>query len=87
MTKARLFEDRARQRRWTGSRALVLVPRDQCPECHGPTQTRGVINVPLFAHGGYGAALATSQRWCPCGYISATDTREINPRPYREGAA
>ena len=86
MTKARLFGDRARQRRWTGSRALVPLPRDRCPDCQGPTQTRGITNVPLFSHGGYGAAKQTTQRWCPCGWMSAVDVVEVNPRPFRDEA-
>lgn len=83
MTRPRLFSERARQRRRTGSKAPVPLPRDRCPDCSGPTSTRGITNVPLFTHGGYGAATETRQRWCPCGWMSAIDTAEINPRPFR----
>jgi len=65
----------------------VPVTTATCPACQLPLTTVTVVEPPLFSHGGYGAARATRQRWCPCGWMSAVDINEINPRPYREGAA
>lgn len=67
--------------------ALVPVVRATCPACQLPLADQTVVEVPLFAHGGYGAARATTMRWCPCGWRQRPDVTEINPRPYRQGAA
>ena len=76
--KAALFDAPKRQR-WTGSRALVLLPSDACPSCGGTLQTMSVGQPALFRHGGYGATLASTVRWCHCGWRLEAVRQETRP--------
>ena len=76
--KAALFET-PRRRRWRGSKALVPLPRDACPSCGGELQVLVVGQAALFRHGGYGATLASTVRWCHCGWRLEAQRQEVRP--------
>lgn len=74
----RLFEVEAKER-WTGSRALVPLPKDACPHCGGELDVETVDQRPLLRHGGYGAALSTTMRYCRCGWRMQAAQSEVKP--------
>lgn len=74
----RLFDVAAKER-WTGSRALVLVPADACPSCGAELDTESVDQRPLLRHGGYGAAERTTMRHCRCGWRMQSERSEVKP--------
>jgi hypothetical protein len=74
-----LFDTTPRQK-WTGSRALVPLPREACPECHGPLSERAFGQLSLFVHGGYGAVRTQVTAWCHCGWTLVRSVTETNPR-------
>lgn len=61
MDRVALFEVTP-AKRWTGSRALVVVVG--CPDCGGPLVERTVGQMALFVHGGYGADRTST--WAIC---------------------
>lgn len=78
--KAALFDAPAKQR-WTGSRALVPFVRDSCPQCGGALHSITAAQPALFRHGGYGADLVSTIRWCPTdGWRIEVERQERNPR-------
>ena len=79
MNKDGLFEvDKAE--RWTGSRALVPLSRDVCPECAADMHTFTVAQPALVRHGGYGATSVTKSVSCPdCGWHLTNAVSEERP--------
>jgi hypothetical protein len=75
----RLFEV-AQRERWMGSKALVVLPREVCPECHGPLSERTFGQLALFRHGGYGADRSQVTAWCHCGWTLIRAITETNPQ-------
>jgi hypothetical protein len=66
--------------RWTGSTELVVVDRDRCPGCAGPLVEWGMVEAPLFRHGGHGAARETLVWLCvPCGWSGRSQVTEVRP--------
>lgn len=72
--------DAPERERWTGSRALVPFDRDACPVDQGPLSVIVVGQPALFRHGGYGADLTSTVRWCAlCGWQLLAQTQETKP--------
>lgn len=67
------------RRRWTGSRALVALPRDRCPHCHQGLDVITFTQPALFRHGGHGAHHTSTVRACPCGWRLVAQTQETRP--------
>lgn len=78
MTAARLFDVGVKDR-WTGSRALVPLPADTCPDCAMPLDSETVDQRPLLRHGGYGAARRSTVRHCRCGWRMVSEDSEVRP--------
>jgi hypothetical protein len=76
--RERLFDVTSKER-WTGSRALVPLPDDACPECGGDVDSETVDQRPLLRHGGYGAAKRTTMRHCRCGWRMESERSEVKP--------
>lgn len=76
--RERLFEVDSKER-WTGSRALVPLPKDQCPSCGQGLDSETVDQRSLIRHGGYGAALRTTMRHCRCGWRLRSESSEVKP--------
>lgn len=74
----RLFGVSAKER-WTGSRALVVIPEGECPACGAQLDTESVDQRPLLRHGGYGAAQRTTMRHCRCGWRLLAEASEVRP--------
>jgi len=63
--------------------ALACTDPDACPSCTEAVGELTMTEAPLLRHGGYGAARATTLRWCrdpDCGWWLVTDVSEVDPR-------
>lgn len=78
MKRERLFDIEGKER-WTGSRSLVVLPPDACPECGSGLDEETVDQRPLLRHGGYGAAKRTTMRHCRCGWRMQSESSEVKP--------
>lgn len=82
MAERGVFFDRdsLRRERYTGTREVVPVPDDACPECGGTDLHRfEQIEAPLLRHGGYGAARRTVTVSCRCGWLIESERSEVHP--------
>lgn len=62
---------------WTGSRALVHVPRGKCPRCGAPTVDVAWAEPTLFRHGGHGATRETVVEVCRSIWCHWSITRSV----------
>jgi hypothetical protein len=72
--------DLAPVEQWEGSRELVPLPRDECPECGDALSTTTAAQLPLLRHGGYGEIRSHRVLSCSCGYVIAAGFDTTNPR-------
>lgn len=81
-TRRTRIENQRRALGWKGSYALASVGAGAgCMECGGHIVTETTGQLALFRHGGYGATLSVTRRWCPsCGWDAGTHRTETNPR-------
>lgn len=77
--KPALFEVEKAER-WTGSKALVPLARDVCPDCTEPLHSFTVTQPALIRHGGYGAMSVTESVSCAaCGWHVVNAVSEAKP--------
>ncbi len=68
--------------RWQGSRALVVIPPDQCPACGSGVTHENTHQPALLRHGGYGASLKRTLRVCTndaCRWTCEIQSQETRP--------
>lgn len=77
--KPALF-DAERKKRWTGSRALVLLDTSTCPLCDAELEEVESHQPALLRHAGYGATVRTLHRFClPCRWGYEAERQEVRP--------
>jgi len=77
--KLRLIEQE-RKPRWTGSKALVVLPTGECPVDGSPLVAHEQTEMALLRHGGYGADRRTIAETCEqCGWSITREVSEANP--------
>lgn len=78
MSKPQLFShDRERRK---GSKELVAIDPDSCPECGQGLETEGVTTAALLRHGGYGETRKVTRRYCVCGFSIEGQVESLSPR-------
>lgn len=61
-------------------REVVPVLAEWCPDCHTPTVAVVARMDALFRHGGYGATMRTTRRYCPaCSWSLVVELEEERP--------
>lgn len=72
--------DVEKAQKWRGSRDLVALPFEHCPDCGAELHESSSAQLPLLRHGGHGEVQQNRVVSCSCGYVRHASRTSENPR-------